>query len=82
MVKRPLDGFLQSMDEARSQPMTQKDGYLWGVEYLQDIKKELLKLEERAKSRNDPRFFNDVRSSMLRALEVEEELEDKIKDCK
>lgn len=57
MIKRPLDGFLQSMDEAKSQHMTQKDGYLWGIEYLQDIKKELLKLEERAKSRNDPRFL-------------------------
>ena len=66
------------MEESRLQPMTQKDGYLWGIEYLQDIKKELLKLEQRAKDRNDPRFFNAIKSSMLRALEVEEELESKI----
>lgn len=74
-----LEKIWQDVDESLSKPMTEQEGYRWGIDYLQDIKKELLKLEAQAKIRNDPNFFNSVRSSMLRALEVEEELEGKIK---
>ncbi len=76
-----MDRISDSIDEAKAKPMTEKEGYQWGLEYLQNVKKELLKLEARAMTRNDPLFFNDVRFSMLRALEAEEELEEKIKTC-
>lgn len=78
LSNRSLEDVLQSMHEAKTQPMSQKDGYAWGIEYLQEIKKELLKLERYAKDRNDPGFFNAIKSSMLYALEAEEELERKI----
>ena len=69
----------ESIDNQNLKPLTKTEGYKWGLAYLENAKKELLKLEKNALERNDPYFYNDVRESMLRAKEAENEILTKIR---
>ncbi|MDE1875850.1 MAG: hypothetical protein KGH86_03360 [Thaumarchaeota archaeon] len=62
------------------EPLSKADGYRWGLSHIGYVKKELLKLEERALVRHDVGLLYDIVSSKLRATEVEEELRKKLVD--
>lgn len=62
------------------EPLSKADGYRWGLSHIGYVKKELLKLEERALARRDVGLLHDIVSSKLRATEVEEELRKKLVD--
>ncbi|MDE1813126.1 MAG: hypothetical protein KGH87_01215 [Thaumarchaeota archaeon] len=60
------------------EPLSKADGYRWGLSHIGYVKKELLKLEERALARHDVGLLHDIVFSKLRATEVEEELRKKL----
>lgn len=62
------------------EPLSKEDGYRWGLSHIGYVKRELLKLEERALARHDAELLHDIVSSKLRAIEVEEELRKKLAD--
>lgn len=62
------------------EPLSKEDGYRWGISHIGYVKRELLKLEERALARHDVELLHDIVSSKLRAIEVEEELKKKLAD--
>ncbi len=62
------------------EPLSKEDGYRWGISHIGYVKRELLKLEERALARHDAELLHDIVSSKLRAIEVEEELRKKLAD--
>ncbi len=59
-------------------PLSEEDGYRWGLSHIMQVKKDLLKLEERALERRDKELLHNIVISKLRAVEVEEELRKKI----
>jgi hypothetical protein len=64
------------------EPLSEEDGYRWGISHIEYVKKELLKLEERALANHDVGLLHNIVSSKLRAVEVEEELRKKLTDKK
>lgn len=58
-------------------PMSQGDGYRWGLDYLKDIYKELEKLEKKALDQNNPLLYKNVKLSIQRYEEAKAELEAK-----
>lgn len=64
------------------EPLSEEDGYRWGISHIEYVKKELLKLEERARANHDVGLLHNIVSSKLRAVEVEEELRKKLTDKK
>jgi len=52
-------------------PMTQKEGYIWGQEYLQQTKRELEELEQQAIANDDAELLNEIRSSLIHVKVVE-----------
>lgn len=73
-----LEEIYDRIEAEESREMGQADGYQWGIEYLQDIMKQIEKLEQRALERNDPLFYNNVKLSAQRAKEAEQELRKKL----
>ncbi len=63
------------------EPLSKEDGYRWGISHIGYVKRELLKLEERALARRDMGLLYDIVSSKLKATEVEEELRKKLVDA-
>jgi hypothetical protein len=59
-------------------PMSEADGYRWGLDYLKDIMAQLEKLEEKALVKNDPAFYNNIKLSIQRAKEAQIELHGKL----
>lgn len=68
--------------KAHLEPLSKEDGYRWGLSHIEYVKKELLKLEERALTRHESELLHNIVSSKLRAVEVEEELRKKLADIK
>jgi hypothetical protein len=58
----------------------QRDGFLWGQQYLDGLITELVFAKQNAKKENDPYLYNQLRTSLIRAHEVKAELESKIKN--
>jgi len=58
----------------------QKDGFLWGEQYLEGLITELVFAKQKAKKENNPYLYNQLRSSLIRAHEVKTELERKNKN--
>ena len=75
---RPFEEIWTSIKQQELEPLTENDGYRWGLTHLQYVMKELQDLESRALARHDMAFFNDVRASMVRALEAETYLKNKL----
>lgn len=73
-----LEEIYDRIDAERNQPMSEADGYRWGLDYLNDIQKQLEKLEEKALQKNDPAFYNSIKLSIQRAKEVRVELQNKL----
>ena len=58
----------------------QKDGFLWGEQYLEGLITELVFAKQKAKKENNPYLYNQLRTSLIRAHEVKAELESKNKN--
>ena len=76
----PFDSMWDTMRVQDLEPLSKEDGYRWGLSHLGYVKKELLKLEEKALARRDVELLHDIVFSKLRAAEAEEELRKKLED--
>lgn len=76
----PFDDMWGKMRVQDLEPLSKEDGYRWGLSHLGYVKRELIKLEERALARRDVELLHDIVSSKLRAIEAEEELRKKLAD--
>ena len=76
----PFDDMWGKMRVQDLEPLNKEDGYRWGLSHLGYVKRELIKLEERALERRDVKLLHDIVSSKLRAIEAEEELQKKLTD--
>jgi hypothetical protein len=73
-----LEDIYDKIESEESKPMSQADGYQWGLDYLSDTIRQLEKLEQKALAKNDPIFYNNVKISLQRAQYAQKELQDKI----
>ena len=62
-------------------PMTHKEGIVWGLEHLLQTKRKLEDLEQQAIADDNAELHNEVRSSLIHAKVVEKELQDKLKEA-
>jgi hypothetical protein len=74
----PFDGIWNVVKKQELEPLSEEDGYRWGISHIQYVKKELLKLEESALERHDVELLHSIVVSKLRAVEVEQELRKKL----
>jgi hypothetical protein len=74
-----LEEIYDKIESEQGRPMSQEDGYQWSLDYLKDIEKQLQKLEKKALKQNNPSLYQDVRLSMQRSLEAQQEITDKMK---
>lgn len=72
------DGAWNVMRRQELEPLSKEDGYRWGLSHIEHVKKELLKLEERALARRDVELLHNIVTSKLHAVEVERELREKL----
>lgn len=77
-----LEEIYDKIEVEEGKQMSQTDGYRWGLDYLQDVIKQIEKLELLAVERNDPIFYNNVKMSAQRAKEAEQELQAKLDGAK
>jgi hypothetical protein len=73
-----LEDIYDKIESEESKPMSQADGYQWGLDYLDDTIRHLEKLEQKALAKNDPIFYNNVKISIQRAQHTQKELQDKL----
>jgi hypothetical protein len=74
-----LEEIYDKIESEQGRPMSQEDGYQWGLDYLKDIQKQLQKLEKKALEQNNPALYQNVRLSVQRSLEAQQEITNKIK---
>ena len=74
----PFDGIWNVVKKQELEPLSEEDGYRWGISHIQYVKKELSKLEESALKRRDVELLHNIVASKLRATEVEQELRKKL----
>lgn len=74
----PFAGMWDVVKRQELEPLSEEDGYRWGISHIQHVKKELLKLEENALERRDVELLHNIVVSKLRAVEVEQELRKKL----
>ena len=60
-------------------PMTQKEGYKWGLESLLQTKRQLEEREQISIIDDNAELHNEVRASLIHVKVVEKELQDKLK---
>jgi hypothetical protein len=77
-----LEEIYDRIEAEQNKPMSQADGYQWGLDYLKDTLKQLQKLEEKALQKNDPIFYNNIKLSIQKAKDAEKELHGKISNLK
>ena len=56
-------------------------GNKWGLEHLQQTKRELGDLEQQAIAEDNAELHSEVRASLIHAKVVEKELHDKLKEA-
>ena len=56
-----------------------KEGNLWGRQYLEGLIDELVELKIKSKKENNPMMYNQFQTSLMRAHQVQKELNEKIK---
>lgn len=74
----PFAGIWNIVKRQELEPLSEEDGYRWGISHIQYVKKELLQLEENALKRRDVELLHNIVVSKLRATEVEQELREKL----
>ena len=65
--------------DLRSKKDIEKEGHVWGRQYLEGIIDELVELKIKTKKENNPMMYNQLRTSLMRAHDVQNELNEKIK---
>ncbi|HET8720033.1 MAG TPA: hypothetical protein VFM64_03450 [Candidatus Nitrosotenuis sp.] len=73
-----LEEIYDKIETEQNKPMSEADGYRWGLDYLKDIQKQLEKLEKMSLDQNNPTLYNGIKLSMQRALEAQKELSGKL----
>lgn len=73
-----LEEIYDKIEAEQSKPMSEADGYRWGLDYLEDIVKQLEKLEQAALKKNDPLYHHNIKVSIQRAREAQTELNQKL----
>lgn len=73
-----LEEIYDKIESEQNKPMSEADGYQWGLDYLLDIQKQLERLEKTSLEQNNPIFYNNVKLSMQRALDAQKELTGKL----
>lgn len=73
-----LEEIYDRIEAEQNKPMSEADGYQWGLDYLKDIQKQLEKLERMSLDQNNPILYNGIKLSMQRALEAQKELSEKL----
>lgn len=76
--KTDLNAIWDKID-LRSKKDVEKEGQVWGRQYLEGLIDELVELKIKSKKENDPIMYNQLRTSLMRAHEVQSELNEKIK---
>ncbi|HKU32951.1 MAG TPA: hypothetical protein VJR22_03795 [Candidatus Nitrosotalea sp.] len=74
----PFEGIWNIVRRQEMEPLSEEEGYRWGLCHIEQVKKDLLKLEERALVRRDEELLHNIVISKLRAIEVEDELRKKL----
>ncbi|HSA98080.1 MAG TPA: hypothetical protein VLF17_03280 [Candidatus Nitrosotenuis sp.] len=77
-----LEDIYDRIESEESRPMSEADGYRWGLDYLNDTLKQLEKLKQRALEKNNPAFYNDIDISIQRAQRAQKELQDRLTETK
>jgi hypothetical protein len=77
-----LEEIYDRIEAEENKPMSEADGYQWGLDYLKDILKELERLEEKALQKKDPTFYNNIKLSIQRVKETQTELHNKLEDIR
>ncbi|MEO9308828.1 MAG: hypothetical protein ABI337_00865 [Nitrososphaera sp.] len=73
-----LEEICDKIEAEQNRPMSEADGYRWGLDYLDDIVKQLEKLEQAALKKNDPLYHHNIKLSLQRAREAQTELSKKL----
>jgi hypothetical protein len=73
-----LEEICDKIEAEQNRPMSEADGYSWGLDYLDDIVKQLEKLEQAALKKNDPLYHHNIKLSLQRAREAQTELSKKL----
>ena len=73
-----LEEIYDRIEAEQNKPMSETDGYRWGLDYLNDIMIQLEKLEEKALLKKDPAFYNNIKLSIQRAKDAQTELHNKL----
>ncbi len=66
--------------DLRSEEDVKKDGNKWGLQYLEGLIEELTELKTKSRKENNPMMYNQLKASLIRAHEVQIELNEKIKN--
>ncbi len=66
--------------DLRSKEEVKREGSMWGQQYLEGLIDELVELKIKAKKENNPILYNQYRTSLMRAHEVQSELKEKLKN--
>lgn len=77
-----FDDMWEVLGRPEPEPLSEEDGYRWGLSHIAYVKRELLRLEQRALERRDESLLHGIVRSKLRALEVEQELNEKLQKKK
>jgi len=62
-----------------SNRILKKEKYAWEFQHIEKIVEELIELKVNAKMENNPMLYNQLRTSLIRAHKVQNELESSIK---
>lgn len=77
-----LEEIYDKIETEQNKPMSEADGYQWGLDYLKDIQKQLEKLEKMSLDQKDPILYNGIKLSMQRALEAQKDLSGKLESLR
>lgn len=69
-----LGEIYDKIETMQSKPMSEVDGYQWGLDYLKGIIEHLEKLELDALQKNNPLLYHNINLSIQRAREAQAEL--------
>ena len=77
---RPNLNLMWDKIDLKSNKEVEKEGNTWGQQYIEKLIGELIELKIKAKQENNPILYDQLRTSLMRAHEVQNELNEKLKD--
>ena len=77
---RPNLNLMWDKIDLKSNKEVKKEGNTWGQQYIEKLIGELIELKIKAKQENNPILYDQLRTSLMRAHEVQNELNEKLKD--